>query len=131
MKTKLIIWMFFLSLCPLLFAQESPKNIMRACRAWEPPDITDCAIAPKVLYDPDPKYSKEARKKKIKDASVILGLVVGVDGLTHDIQVEHAAGYGLDENAIETVKTWKFAPGTYRGRLVPVAVNVVVNFKLY
>jgi len=130
MKTGLIICVFFLT-SVLLFAQEPPKDTMRACRAWEPPDITDCAIAPKVMYDPNPKYSKEARKKKIKDASVILGFVVGVDGFVHNIQVEHGAGYGLDENAIETVKTWKFAPGTYRGRLVPVMVKVIVNFKLY
>jgi hypothetical protein len=40
-------------------------------------------------------------------------------------------GGGLDEKAIETVKTWKFKPATREGVPVPVRVVVEVTFRLF
>ncbi len=86
--------------------------------------------APKVLYQPDPEYSEEARKAKY-GGTCILWLIVGADGLTHDIRVARSLVLGLDEKAIEAVKRWKFEPAMKDGKPVSVQINISVGFHLY
>jgi len=86
--------------------------------------------APRALYAPDPEYSDEARRAKYQ-GSVLLWLVVGADGLPRDIRVVRSVGLGLDEKALEAVRTWKFQPGLKDGKPVPTQINVEVSFRLY
>lgn len=86
--------------------------------------------APKPVYSPDPEYSEEARKAKYQGVCV-LWLVVGPDGKPRDIKVSRSLGLGLDEKAIEAVKTWKFEPAMKDGQPVAVQINVQVDFHLY
>jgi len=86
--------------------------------------------APKQIYAPDPEYSEEARKVKHM-GTVVLWLVVGPDGKPRDIRVARTLGLGLDEKAIEAVKTWIFEPAYKDGKPVAVQINVEVNFHLY
>jgi TonB family protein len=58
-------------------------------------------------------------------------VIVGPDGRTRDIRVSRTLGLGLDEKAIEAVKTWRFEPGKKDGKPVSVAVNIEVEFRLY
>ena len=85
--------------------------------------------APRVLYAPDPEYSEEARRAKYQ-GTCVLSLIVGPDGLPRDIKIFRFLGMGLDEKAIEAVRTWKFEPARKDGRPVPVAINVEVSFRL-
>lgn len=87
-------------------------------------------VAPRAIYDPDPEYSEEARKLK-QQGTVILSLVVDEQGRPRDIRVARSLGMGLDEKAIEAVRTWKFVPGSKDGIPVAVRVNVEVSFRLY
>jgi TonB family protein len=86
--------------------------------------------APRVTYQPDPEYSEEARKAKYQ-GTVVLWVVIGPDGRPHDIRVQRTLGMGLDEKAIEAVRTWKFDPARLNGNPVAVQINVEVNFRLY
>ncbi|MGA9040816.1 MAG: energy transducer TonB [Terriglobales bacterium] len=86
--------------------------------------------APKAVFQPDPEYSEEARKAKYQGTCVLL-LIVGADGHPRDIKVARTLGLGLDEKAIEAVKTWKFEPAMKDGKPVAVAINVEVEFRLY
>jgi protein TonB len=86
--------------------------------------------APRVTYQPDPEYSEEARKAKYQ-GTVVLWCVVGPDGRVHDVRIQRSLGLGLDEKAIEAVKTWKFDPARKDGQPVAVQINVEVNFRLY
>jgi TonB family protein len=86
--------------------------------------------APRVVYDPDPEYSEEARKAKYQ-GTVTLWLVVSAEGKPYDIRVQRSLGMGLDEKAIEAVKQWRFEPARKDGHPVPVMINVEVNFRLY
>src|SRR5580698_4153514 len=86
--------------------------------------------APKAIYAPDPEYSEEARKAKYQ-GTCVLWLVVGPDGRARDIRVARTLGLGLDEKAMEAVKTWKFEPAMKDGKPVAVQINVEVTFRLY
>jgi periplasmic protein TonB len=86
--------------------------------------------APKAIYSPDPEYSEEARKAKYQ-GTCVLWLIVGPDGRPRDIKVSRTLGLGLDEKAIEAVKTWRFEPAMKDGRPVAVQINVEVSFRLY
>lgn len=86
--------------------------------------------APRAVYSPDPEYSEEARKAKYQ-GTVVLYVVVGADGRPHDIRIQRSLGLGLDEKAIEAVRTWKFEPAKKDGQAVAVQVNIEVNFRLY
>ena len=52
-------------------------------------------------------------------------------GRVHEVRVQRSLGLGLDEKAIEAVKTWKFEPAKKDGQAVAVMIAVEVNFHLY
>jgi TonB family protein len=86
--------------------------------------------APRAIYQPDPEYSEEARKAKYQ-GTVVLWVVVGPDGRSHEIRVQRSLGLGLDEKAVEAVRLWRFEPAKKDGVPVAVQINVEVNFRLY
>jgi TonB family protein len=86
--------------------------------------------APRVTYQPDPEYSEQARKSKYS-GEVLLSLIVGPDGVPRNIKSLAPLGEGLDEKAIDAVKTWKFEPATKEGKPVAVQIMVEVSFRLY
>jgi TonB family protein len=85
---------------------------------------------PRAIYEPEPEFSEEARKAKYQGVCT-LGLIVGTDGRPTNIRVLNSLGMGLDEKAIETVKTWKFEPAMKDGHPVRVEIAVEVDFHLY
>lgn len=86
--------------------------------------------APHVIYDPEPEYSAEARQAKYQ-GTVVLWAIIGPDGLPRNLRVQRSLGMGLDEKALEAVKTWRFRPATKDGNPVAVQIEVEVNFHLY
>jgi TonB family protein len=86
--------------------------------------------APKPLYTPDPEYSEEARKAKYQGV-VVLWLVIGPDGRPREIKIARPLGMGLDQKAVEAVRTWRFDPARKDGQPVAVQMNVEVSFRLY
>jgi TonB family protein len=86
--------------------------------------------APRPIFTPEPEFSEEARKAKYQGV-VVLTIIVGTDGRVHNPRVIRALGMGLDEKAIEGVKTWKFDPSKKDGRAVAVEMNIEVAFNLY
>ena len=86
--------------------------------------------APVPKFVPDPDYSEEARKAKYQ-GTVTLYAIIGTDGKPRSLKVVHSLGMGLDEKAMEKVRTWLFEPGKKDGQAVAVAMNIVVDFHLY
>lgn len=79
---------------------------------------------PVCVYCPNPTFTDEAVKTKYQ-GSVVLRLVVTEDGKAAHVSVVHGIGMGLDERALEAVKTWRFRPA--RGPNGPEAVWVTVE----
>jgi TonB family protein len=86
--------------------------------------------APVPIYKPEPAYSEEARKAKYQ-GTVVLWIVVDALGNVTDCKVVKPLGLGLDEKAVETVRTWKFKAAQRNGTPVPVRVMVEVSFRLF
>jgi periplasmic protein TonB len=92
--------------------------------------VGDGVSAPRAIYTPEPEFSEEARKAKYQGV-VVLNIIVGTDGRVHSPRVVRSLGMGLDEKALEGVKTWKFDPSKKDGRAVAVEMNIEVAFNLY
>jgi protein TonB len=85
---------------------------------------------PRAIYSPEPEFSEEARKAKYQ-GEVILLATIGADGHPRNLTVVRSLGMGLDEKALETVRTWKFEPAKKDGRPVAVQMNIILNFNLF
>jgi len=86
---------------------------------------------PACVYCPRPDYSDEARKAKYQ-GEVLLSVVVLPNGKATQIEVIKSPGLGLDQKAIEAVKTWQFKPANGPdGKPVPTRVQVQVMFQLF
>jgi TonB family protein len=85
---------------------------------------------PRCTYCPNPSFSDEARAAKVQ-GTVILQVVVAADGRAENISVVRKAGYGLDQKAIEAVRSWQFKPATGPdGVAVATVVPIEVTFRL-
>ncbi len=85
--------------------------------------------SPRLLSKIEPGYSEEARAAKL-EGTVLLAVEVWEDGIAHNIRVVRSLGLGLDENAIDAVKKWRFSPGTKDGEPVRVGARIEVKFRL-
>lgn len=57
--------------------------------------------------------------------------VIGADGKPGEIAVARPIGFGLDENAVEAIRSAKFEPAMKDGKPVPVLLDLVVQFRIY
>lgn len=85
---------------------------------------------PRPIFSPDPEFSEEARKAKYQGTCTLM-IVVDTDGKPTNLRVVNSLGMGLDEKALETVRTWRFEPGMKDGHPVKVEMAVEVDFHLY
>ena len=97
---------------------------------------------PKVIeWPPGPSYTDKASQKKISGTCVV-ELVVDIHGNPHDAQIvksiteglpqkQKKAAAGLDQNALENAMKYRFQPGEYKGKPVPVHVKIEVTFQIY
>jgi TonB family protein len=109
-------------------AQDSVKPYF-VCGPAHPAEKGPCATPPRGKSTPDPKYSEEARKNGVQ-GTVVVRVTVGADGVPRDVIVVRGLGYGLNDEAVAAVKSWRFEPGTIDEKPVPVLINVEVNFRL-
>jgi periplasmic protein TonB len=85
--------------------------------------------APVVLYKLEPEYSEQARKARIQGTIVLEG-IIDEKGLTHAIKVRDGLGFGLDEQAMEAVKLWRFRPATKDGKPLAIVGTFYLTFRL-
>jgi TonB family protein len=84
---------------------------------------------PKATYGPDPEFNEAARRSRWQ-GTLTLWVVVTAEGKPYHIRVLKPLGCGLDEEAIDAIRTWKFEPATKKGVPVASQINVEVGFKL-
>lgn len=89
-------------------------------------------VTPPVLIgEVKPTYTGEAMRAKIQGI-VTMEAVVMPDGSVTNVHITRSLDdrFGLDQEAILTVKKWRFRPGTRLGLPVPVLVEIEMQFTL-
>ncbi len=86
---------------------------------------------PKLIHEVKPTYTGEAMRAKIQGL-VTMEAVVLPDGSVGPVRVTRSLDdrFGLDQEAVKTVKRWRFAPGMRLGQPVPVLVEIEMQFTL-
>ncbi len=77
-------------------------------------------IAPQVLYRVDPRYPESARTAH-RQGAVIVEAEIATDGRLQSARVVSSPlGFGLEQSALDAIRSWRFAPARFGDR--PVAV---------
>jgi len=82
----------------------------------------------KVAGDP-PQYTELARRARVT-GTVIVEAIIDEQGNATEPRVLKGLPMGLDRQAVDAVKTWKFKPATFRGKPARVYYTLVVSFQL-
>jgi TonB family protein len=87
--------------------------------------------SPVLVHEAKPNYTAAALRARIQ-GTVLVECVVMPDGSVGDVSVLRSLDpqFGLDEEAMKTVKQWRFRPGMKDGAPVPVLVLVELSFTL-
>lgn len=81
------------------------------------------------IYKLEPEYSEQGRKARIQGTVIVDG-VIDENGGTRALKIREGLGFGLDEQAIDAVKKWKFRPATKDGKPLPVYGTFYLTFRL-
>jgi protein TonB len=84
---------------------------------------------PRLLKEVRAQYSDAARRANL-EGEVELEIVIRRDGSVGDVKVLKGLGMGLNDQAIQAVRQWRFAPARLKGAAVDVIVEVAVEFRL-
>jgi protein TonB len=91
------------------------------------------ATSPQLIREVKPTYTIEAMRAKVQ-GQVELEVIVLPDGTVDPARVRITRSldrtFGLDAQAIEAVKQWRFRPGKQNDRAVSVPVRVELTFTL-
>ena len=87
--------------------------------------------SPVLIHETKPNYTGEAMRARIQGL-VKLEAIVMPDGSVGDVRVVHSLDqqFGLDKEAIRTLRQWRFKPGMRLGQPVPVLILVEISFTL-
>jgi TonB family protein len=84
--------------------------------------------APVPIFQPNPQYSKAARREKIT-GSCLIGATIDANGVPENVRVVTSLEPSLDHNSVEAIKTWRFNPALQDSSVpVPFEVTIVVTF---
>jgi TonB family protein len=84
----------------------------------------------KLISAIDPPSNEFAQKNGVAGMAMY-HVVVGTDGKSREIAVGRPIGFGLDENAVQSIQQAKFEPGMKGGQPVPVTLDLLVQFRIY
>jgi protein TonB len=87
--------------------------------------------SPVLIHETKPNYTGEAMRARIQGL-VKLEAIVMPDGTVGDVRVVHSLDqqFGLDKEAVRTLRQWRFKPGMRLGQPVPVLILVEISFTL-
>ena len=91
--------------------------------------IEGTVTPPELVWKTEPQYTEEARRAKLQ-GTVILQIEIDQHGKVQTVSVRQSLGLGLDDRAIDTVRSWRFRPGRKNGQPVVTTAYVEVNFRL-
>jgi protein TonB len=87
--------------------------------------------SPTILREVKPNYTGEAMRARVQGL-VKMEAIVLPDGSVGDVRITRSLDqqFGLDKEAVKTVKQWRFRPGLRLGQPVPVLIEIEMSFTL-
>jgi TonB family protein len=117
-------------------ALEYPRPLPRCddlpTRRVDPPyRFGEGATTAKKICCPGPRYPEFARKHKL-EGKVYLRATVERDGTVSDLCIRRSTpqGVGFEEAALDAVRDWRYEPGTFNGKPVPIELKIIVDFTM-
>jgi TonB family protein len=83
---------------------------------------------PRIVSTRDPVYDEASRRAGI-EGTVVLYVVVDVNGTPSEIDVYRHLTPGLDASAIEAIKQWRFTPASKNNQPIAVGPMIQISFK--
>jgi hypothetical protein len=102
--------------------------------------VGDGVTAPKLIYSVPPELSEKLLKKKTNaPESCTVSITVDIDGNVKDVHVLtstpdisdkklHDGVMEMQSNCTKAAKQYRFEPGTYQGKPVPIELRVEMSF---
>jgi protein TonB len=85
---------------------------------------------PKIIQQTRITYPSMAKKNNV-EGRVVVNVLIGTNGKASKMEIVESEPEGVfDENAMKSLKNWKFRPGIKGGELVPTWVKIPLSFKL-
>ncbi|MCG8462298.1 MAG: TonB family protein [Holophagales bacterium] len=96
-----------------------------------PVGVKEVGVAeePVLLQDARPLYPARARRARVQGL-VVLEVEVDETGRVAGVEPRNQLSHGLTSEAIRAVRRFLYEPASYRGRPVPVRIEVAVRFSL-
>jgi outer membrane biosynthesis protein TonB len=91
--------------------------------------ITTVTLAPKLLRDVKPEYTKEMIEAKV-EGPVKAHLLIDIDGSVKQVKILNDLGYGTKERATEAFLQWIFEPAKKGDQPVAVWITFSIRFVL-
>jgi len=101
-----------------------------ATRSASSVDTDGSVSPPRILTRKEPVYPVNARRLRV-EGTVLLNVLVGVDGMVREVKVlEAEGGKLLSPAAVDAVRQWTFTPATRGGQPVQCWHKVPIRFAL-
>ena len=101
-------------MCLVLFSSTLPAREEKASQDFQPPQVISTV---------EPSYPANT----VSGGTVVLNVTVGPNGEIEDVHVLKAAN-GFTQQAMDTVRKWKFRPAQFDGKQVTASIPVVFSF---
>jgi len=95
----------------------------------EPIRVFGAVTRPVIIDGPQPRYTETARRAGVQ-GTVIVEAVINEQGRVTDVRVLKTLPMGLDQAAVDAVRSWRFKPATLGSKPVKVFYTLTVNFTL-
>ena len=97
---------------------------------YKSPDSKRAGSPPKCDHHPDPSYTDAARIVKFK-GDLLMKVGISKEGQVTDPEIIRGLPFGLNKQALATVRVWQCRPATVDDQPVATTVPVEVSFRLY
>ncbi len=98
-------------------------------QASPPERVGDNVSRPEIIHQVAPVYTELARRARVS-GTVIVEAIIDEQGDVVNTRVLKGQPLGLDQAAVEAIKTWKFKPAMKAGKPVKVYYVLTVNFQV-
>jgi TonB family protein len=128
---RMCVAAFTVAAATVLTTMVAPLSLSVGAQEQKVYKSSDGVTLPRVIREVKPGYTPEAMRAKIQ-GSVWMKVVVLSSGIVGDVTIEKSLDreHGLDEQAMQAAKQWRFEPGTKDGEPVAVEVTVQMTFTL-